>query len=83
MAVPLLKWGGVECHFTTDLACLIPTGIFDCRSNEKIADVYFAEFFFVNFTQNEPHWVNCLLSSYSDHINFHISLQYKRDIVGS
>jgi len=32
----------------------IPTGIFNGRGDEQITDINFAEFFFIDFSQNAP-----------------------------
>lgn len=35
--------GGSKCDFAADLIQLIPTGVFDCRGDEQIANVRFTE----------------------------------------
>lgn len=36
---------GGKCDFAANLVQLIPTGIFDCRGDEQIADIRFTELF--------------------------------------
>ena len=49
---------GRESHFAANLSQLIPPGIFNRRRDKQIANVYFAEFFFVDVVQNEPYAVD-------------------------